>query len=211
MTMISITDIKLPTWLSGIDATALAKACRIYWQTIVDYLYWWLDQLQVDSAGITILDCLAWERGVNRLENEDIELYRLRIKHAVANSEDAGSTIGLKRIFSRLGLGNIEVNERLENRDWDEIEIDVFADIFLQRSALISELIKQYGLTCRRYYITVNLGANAEHYKLGAVQILAKIEGQPYVPIIDDMSTVKLRLSTVQLITEIEGQPLYDN
>ena len=206
-----IASIELPSWLSGIDATALAKACRTFWQTIEGYLLWWLDQLKADNAGITVLDCLAWERGIDRLKNEEIELYRLRVKHAVANSEDAGSTIGLKRIFYRLGLGNIEINERLPNLDWDEVEIDVFADVYLQSSALISELIKQYGLTCRRYYITVNLGADAEHYKLGAVQILAEIEGQPYVPIIDDMSTVKLRLSTVQLMTEIEGQPFYAN
>lgn len=205
--MISITDIKLPTWLSGLDATALANACRIYWQTIVGYLYWWLDQLEVDSAGLTILDCLAWERGVNRLENEDIELYRLRIKHAVANSEDAGSTAGLKRIFYRLGLGTIEIKERMPAYDWDEVEVDVFADVYLQSSALIAEIIRQYGLTCRRYYITVNLGANAQHYKLGAVQIMAEIEGRPYVPEINDLATVKSRLSTVQLITEIEGQP----
>jgi len=209
--MSTIGNIELPSWLSGIDATALANACRKFWQTIEGYLLWWLDQLKTDDAGITVLDCLAWERGINRLENEDIELYRLRVKHAVANSEDAGSTIGLKRIFSRLGLGNIDVNERLENLDWDEIEVEVFADVYLQSSALMSELIKQYGLTCRRYYITVNLGVNAEQYKLGSVQIMAEIEGQPYVPIIEDMSTIKHRLSTVQLITEIEGQPFYAN
>lgn len=209
--MSSITNIELPSWLSGIDATALASACRKFWQTIEGYLLWWLDQLKADNAGSTVLDCLAWERGINRLENENIEIYRLRVKHAVANSEDAGSTIGLKRIFHRLELGNIEINERLPARDWDEVEVDVFADVYLQSSVLIAEIIKQYGLTCRRYYITVNLGSNAEHYKLGAVQIIAEINGQPYVPIIDDMSTVKLRLSTVQLMTEIEGQPFYAN
>ena len=148
---------QLPIWLKGQNANALAKVAQSYWQEVQSYLFWWLEQQHSENAQTAILDLLAWERGINRLPNESLELYGLRVKHAFANAQDAGSTIGMKRIFKRLGLGSLEMNERIEGFDWDEVEVIVFAEIYRNNRALINEIIRQYGLTCRRYRLKLFL------------------------------------------------------
>jgi hypothetical protein len=159
--MSDIEKIELPTWMNGIDVTALAKAAEEYWHTVEGYLLWWLEQLNEDDAALPILDLLAWERGINRLDGESVELYSLRIKHALANSEDAGYGIGMERIFKRLGFGYIEINERLPTYDWDMVEVALIEDEFEGQQALVEELIKQYGRTCRRYFLSVLSVINA--------------------------------------------------
>ena len=149
-----MSNIKLPTWLDGIAATALAKVAEKYWQTVENYMLYALEQLEEQNASLPILDLLAWERGINRLAGESVELYRLRIKHAVANSEDAGSTIGMERTFKRLGFAYIEINERVPGFDWDMVEIALIEDEFANKQLLVEELIKQYGRTCRRYFLS---------------------------------------------------------
>jgi hypothetical protein len=153
--MSELNKIELPTWLNGIDANALAKAAEQYWQSIEGYLLWWLEQLNEDDAALPILDLLAWERGINRLVDESIELYSLRIKHAVANSEDAGYGVGMERIFKRLGFGYIKINERVPNYDWDMVEVAMIESEFSDKQKLVEELIQQYGRTCRRYFLSV--------------------------------------------------------
>ena len=143
----------LPTWLQGKNVTALATAAENYWQQVESYLMWWLDQQDENQSALPILDLLAWERGINRLDGESVELYRLRIKHAVANSEDAGFGIGMERIFKRLGFGYIQINERVQGFDWDMIEIAMVEDEFTTNQDLVKELIRQYGRTCRRYFL----------------------------------------------------------
>lgn len=152
--MSELDKIELPSWLSGADANALAKVAQIYWQRLESQLFWWLEQLNDEQAALPILDLLAWERGINRLNGESVELYSLRIKHAVANSEDAGFDVGMERIFKRLGFGFIEVNARQPGFDWDMVEIAMLEDQFSGKEQLVSEIIKQYGRTCRRYYLT---------------------------------------------------------
>lgn len=152
--MSDIDNIKLPSWLDGIDAKALGKVAQTYWQAVESYLLWWLQQLDEENASLPILDLLAWERGINRLDGESVELYSLRIKHAVANSEDAGSIVGMERIFKRLGFGYIEINERVPNFDWDMVEVSLIEDEFADNQLLVEELIKQYGRTCRRYFLS---------------------------------------------------------
>jgi len=159
--MSELDNIKLPTWLSGVDAKALANVAQTYWQTVESYLLWWLDQLDEENAALPILDLLAWERGINRLDGESIELYSLRIKHAVANSEDAGNGIGMERIFKRLGFGYIKINERVPTYDWDMVEVAMMEDEFNGKQDLVEELIKQYGRTCRRYFLSVLSVINA--------------------------------------------------
>lgn len=152
--MSSIDNIELPSWLDGLAAKALANVAKTYWQAVEGYLFWWLEQLDEENASLPILDLLAWERGINRLDGESVELYSLRIKHAVANSEDAGHTIGMERIFKRLGFGYIEINERVPNFDWDMVEVSLIEDEFADNQLLVEELIKQYGRTCRRYFLS---------------------------------------------------------
>ncbi len=152
--MNELKKIQLPTWLNGLDVTNLAKAAEIYWQKVESYLLWWLEQLNEDEAALPILDLLAWERDITRLDGESIELYRLRIKHAHANSEDAGSDLGMEQIFKRLGFGYIEINGRVPNYDWDMVEVSLIEEEFADKQALVEELIRQYGRTCRRYFLS---------------------------------------------------------
>jgi len=149
-----IKPIELPTWLQGQNVTALAAAAQQYWEQVESYLLWWLDQQDESQSALAILDLLAWERSINRLDGESVELYRLRIKHAVANSEDAGFGIGMERIFKRLGFGYIEINERVAGFDWDMVEIAMIEDEFTANQGLVKELIRQYGRTCRRYFLS---------------------------------------------------------
>jgi len=159
--MSELDNIELPSWLSGVDAQALANVAQTYWQTVENYLLWWLDQLDEENAALPILDLLAWERGINRLDSESVELYSLRIKHAVANSEDAGYGIGMERIFKRLGFGYIKINERVPTYDWDMVEVAMIEDEFNGKQDLVEDLIKQYGRTCRRYFLSVLSVINA--------------------------------------------------
>lgn len=150
-----MSNIQLPTWLDGEQATKLAQVAETYWQQLEQRLWWWLDQITEEQAALPILDLLAWERDITRLENEPVELYRLRIKHAQANAEDAGSTIGMENIFKRLGFGYIAITERISGYDWDMVKISMIEEEFTGKQSLVEELIKQYGRTCRRYFLDV--------------------------------------------------------
>ena len=145
---------QLPIWLTEKNVTALAKVAQSYWQEIESYLFWWLEQQHSENAQTAILDLLAWERGINRLPGESVELYGLRVKHAFANATDAGSNVGMEQIFKRLGFGFIQVNERVPGFDWDMVEIAMLEDEFSGKEQLVNEVIKQYGRTCRRYFLS---------------------------------------------------------
>ncbi|MBB1384361.1 phage tail protein [Pseudoalteromonas sp. SG45-5] len=154
---------ELPIWLTEKNATALASVAQSYWQEIESYLFWWLAQQHSENAQTAILDLLAWERSINRLPGESLELYGMRVKHAFANATDAGSNVGMEQIFKRLGWGFIQVNERVPGFDWDMVEIAMLEDQFSGKEPLISEIIKQYGRTCRRYYLTALTAVTTTH------------------------------------------------
>lgn len=78
-------------------------------------------------------------------------LYRLRVKYAWENYQDAGSAAGFKRIFERLGLGQVKVKERLPDTDWDVIHIELTDNAISENQALVAAVIRLYGRTCRRY------------------------------------------------------------
>lgn len=151
---------QLPIWLTEKNATALAKVAQSYWQEIESYLFWWLEQQHSENAQTAILDLLAWERGINRLPDEALALYGLRVKHAFANATDAGSNVGMEQIFKRLGFGFIQVNERVPGFDWDMVEIAMLEDEFSGKEQLVNEVIKQYGRTCRRYFLSAMATVN---------------------------------------------------
>ena len=149
-----LTNVELPTWLTGVNSVALTNAANVYWQQVETYLLWWLEQMHNQTDAIPILDLLAWERGIERLPNESVELYSKRVKHGIANSKDAGSTVGMERIFKRLGFGYVAFNERIPGFDWDMIEIAMIESEFAGKQDLVNSIIKQYGRTCRRYFLS---------------------------------------------------------
>lgn len=149
-----LTNIELPTWLTGVNSVTLTNAANEYWKQVESYLLWWLEQMHNQTDALPILDLLAWERGIERLPDENVELYSKRVKHGIANSKDAGSTIGMERIFKRLGFGYVEFNERIPGFDWDMIEIAMIESEFSGKQDLVNSIIKQYGRTCRRYFLS---------------------------------------------------------
>lgn len=108
-----------------------------------------------DTCTVGVLNLIAWQRDITRFTGEPLWLYRLRVKYAFINAKDAGSVAGLNRIFHRLGIGYVEIEERSPVRDWDVIIIRLSDSQLSQNTALLRVLMDKYGRTCRRYEFDV--------------------------------------------------------
>ena len=148
--------LELPFWLDGAEPTKLKAAAQSWWETVEGWMRWPLLQMDAETCHLTVLDLLAWQRDITRFKGEPEALYRLRVKYAFINAVDAGSTAGMKRILQRLGVGYVEIEERMPDRDWDVVLLR-FSDTQLsQNPELLRVLIQQYGRTCRRYdFVTI--------------------------------------------------------
>lgn len=144
-------NLKLPFWLDGPELAKLKAAAQAWWTKAEEWLHWPLLQLDADNCHLTILDLLAWQRDITRFRNEPETLYRLRVKFAFINSVDAGSTAGLKRILRRLGVGYVEIEERIPGRDWDVVLLKLSDSQLSENPELLRVIAQQYGRTCRRY------------------------------------------------------------
>lgn len=113
-----------------------------------------IKQYDAESVSFFILNLMAYEKGIERFDGESDELYRKRVKYADANMQDAGTQAGLQRIWERLELGYLEISERIDDRDWDIVELRVTDDQISEHANLLDIVVKNYGLTCRRYEIT---------------------------------------------------------
>lgn len=147
-----------PWWMDGETLPAspkepafLVRGLRQLWRNCIGFLLWPLSQLDPLTCDEHLLSLLAWERGVSRLTDEPLSLFRLRVKYAWENYQDAGSGEGFKQIFERLGLGKVAIKERLPNTDWDVIHIELADNIISENQALVAAIIRLYGRTCRRY------------------------------------------------------------
>ena len=148
--------LNLPFWLDGQQLTKLKAACQVWWEKVEGWLQWPLLQMDADTCHMTVLDLLAWQRDISRFKDEPESLYRLRVKFAFINAVDAGSTAGLKRILQRLGVGYVEIDERMPDRDWDVVLLRLSDSQLSQNPELLRVLIQQYGRTCRRYdFVTI--------------------------------------------------------
>lgn len=141
----------LKFWLAGTELTKLKQAAQAWWEKVEDWLRWPLMQLDADTCHLVVLDLLAWQRDITRFKGEPEALYRLRVKYAFINAVDAGSTAGMKRILQRLGVGYVEIEERMPDRDWDVVLLRFSDSQLSQNPELLRVLIQQYGRTCRRY------------------------------------------------------------
>lgn len=149
--------LKLPFWLDGPELAKLKAAAQSWWAHVEGWLTWPLLQMEPERCHLQLLDLLAWQRDISRFAGEPEALYRLRVKHAFINAVDAGSTVGLKRILVRLGVGAVEIKERVDGIDWDVVFVQVSDEQSSQHAALLRELIRHYGRTCRRYnFLTIN-------------------------------------------------------
>lgn len=146
-----MSPLKLPFWLAGTELTKLKDAAQTWWARVTEWLRWPLLQMDAETCHLTVLDLLAWQRDITRFKDEPERLYRLRVKFAFINAVDAGSTAGLKRILRRLGVGYVEIDERLAGRDWDVVLLRLSDSQLSENPELLRVLIQQYGRTCRRY------------------------------------------------------------
>lgn len=148
-------NLKLPFWNSQGSTELLRKTAQGFWEKIEAGLRWSLTQTNPETCTLAVLNLMAWQRGIDRFKGEPLNLYRKRVRWAYANAADAGSTAGIKRIFIRLGVGYIEVDERTPARDWDIITLRMSDGQLAGNTELLKFIIETYGRTCRRYEFEV--------------------------------------------------------
>ena len=59
-------------------------------------------------------------------------------------------------VLRQLGVGYVEIEERMPDRDWDVVLLRFSDSQLSQNPELLRVLIQQYGRTCRRYdFVTI--------------------------------------------------------
>jgi hypothetical protein len=148
-------DIKLPFWLDGVEIGKLRDAAASFWQSIETTLAWPLTQFDPLTCSEGILALLAWQRDIERFKDEPMDIYRKRVAFAYVNAEDAGSKAGFIRIFERLGIGYLEIYERVDPVDWDVVLLRLSESQLSENTELLMRIIEKYGRTCRRYQLEI--------------------------------------------------------
>jgi len=150
-----VSNIEIASWLNKGYAEKLVNAAQSYWQNSKSWVMWAINQKDESHSEQPILGLLAWERLTQRLPNEDTELFRKRVQHALVNTVEAGEIASITDIFQRLGIEVLRVTERIDGRDWDIISIDFTSHTMAQYSEILPELIQLYGRACRRYEFSI--------------------------------------------------------
>lgn len=145
-------EIKIPFWMNGSHVRTLAGASRVWFGRLGEWAAFPLRQTDPMTCSERMLDLIAWQRGVTRAAGEAERLYRLRVTHAYANARDSGQIAGWKRIFKRLELGDIALEERKAGQDWDVIGIMMDDGSFPNYQNVLELIVADYGRTCRRYH-----------------------------------------------------------
>lgn len=159
---------ELPFWMAGAEATKLTLAAHAWFDMLGTVATLPARQLDPLTCSRIVLDLLAWQRNVTPYAGEPERLYRLRVAHAYANARDAGSVAGWKRIFQRLELGGVALEEWIDRHpqqgptagiraaavaddDWDIIGVVVDDTAFPDQQNVLEIIVNEYGRTCRRY------------------------------------------------------------
>ncbi|HEU6437426.1 MAG TPA: phage tail protein [Nitratidesulfovibrio sp.] len=141
----------LPFWMGGEECSKLSRAAHGWFSRLGEWAALPARQLDPLTCTPTVLDLLAWQRNVTTYQGEPERLYRLRVAHAYANARDAGSVAGWGRIFQRLELGGVALEERVAGQDWDIIGVVVDDTAFPDQQNVLEIIVQEYGRTCRRY------------------------------------------------------------
>ena len=144
----------LPSFLFGAQITALKNAIQSLINNAVEWMAWPLKQLDLAQCNINVVVLIGWQRGIERLNTEPEALFRLRVKYAYINNQDAGTKGGLGKILNRLGIDYISIEERKPGYEWDEVIIKLDDSVVSEYGELIREVINLYGRTCRRYRLS---------------------------------------------------------
>jgi len=163
-----VLKLKLPFWLEGVELSKLRDAAQAWWARVETWMNWPLLQLDAETCHLTVLDLLAWQRDIQRFQGEPESLYRKRVKYAFINAVDAGSSAGTVRIFQRLGVGYVDIEERFDSVNWDVVRLYLTDSQLSANPVLLRVLMQQYGRTCRRYEFAtitpVTLGMRLAHF-----------------------------------------------
>lgn len=172
--------IKFSFWMQAGNMLAMVRTLNRWYRYVCDVALWPVQQFDIDTAALFVVDMLAWERDVQRFNQEPEWLYRQRVKFAYINARDAGTVAGFRRIWERMGLGYMELEERLDGRDWDIVRLTVTESTLVEQPELLNIIIEKYGRTCRRYEWTtiVNTGVNIRtaHIEHGSEYVCARLE-----------------------------------
>ncbi|MEE6116293.1 phage tail protein, partial [Avibacterium paragallinarum] len=151
-TMIKIT---LPFWLDKGELNKIARLFEKWWAYSLRMLSTPFSIFDEEKCSETILNLIAYARDIERFKGEPLDLYRKRVKYAFLNAKDAGSKAGFIRIFERLGIGYVEIEERFDLENWDVIKIKLNDSQLAKNPELLMLIIRKYGRTCRRYTFEV--------------------------------------------------------
>lgn len=148
-------DIKLPSWLNRGDVVRLKNTLTRFWGKVYGWVTWTLRQADPLTCAGPVLNLIAWQYDIARFDGEPQTLYRKRVKYAFINAQDAGSMAGFKAIFERLGIGYVEIQERRPDTDWDIVLLRLTDSQISEHTALLNQIVRQYGRTCRRYHLQI--------------------------------------------------------
>ena len=147
--------IKLPFWMDKGELSKIAVLFGKWWDYVLSAVKFPFNILDEEHCSERILNLIAYQRDVERFEGEPLELFRKRVKYAFLNAKDAGSKAGFIRIFERLGIGYVEIEERFDVENWDVIKIRLSDSQLAKKTELLNLIIRKYGRTCLRYTFEV--------------------------------------------------------
>ncbi|MCW4741639.1 hypothetical protein M8B96_19400 [Enterobacter hormaechei subsp. hoffmannii] len=150
-----LASMSLPSWMNKGEPLALLRTARTYWAEVYSWITWPLRQFDPLTCTEPVLNLIAYDRDISRFSGEPLSLYRKRVAYAFINARDTGSVEGFINIFSRLGIGYVELVERQPDIDWDVIMVRVTDSQIADNTQLMIQIIRQYGRTCRRYQFEV--------------------------------------------------------
>ncbi|MFA9499895.1 phage tail protein [Mannheimia sp. E30BD] len=156
--------IKLPFWMDKGELSKIASLFEKWWQKTLNLFLATFITQDEEKCSEEILNLIAYQRDVTRFANEPLELFRKRVKYAFINAKEAGSKAGFIRIFERLGIGYVELEERFDDENWDVIKIRLNDSQLAKNPDLLNLIIRQYGRTCRRYTFEVLINHKVHIY-----------------------------------------------
>ena len=142
-------EIKIPFWMNGPHVRTLAGASRVWFGRLGEWAAFPLRQADPMTCSERMLDLIAWQRGVTRAAGEAERLFRVV---GAPSPATAPQIAGWKRIFKRLELGDIALEERKAGQDWDVIGIMMDDGSFPNYQNVLELIVADYGRTCRRYH-----------------------------------------------------------
>jgi len=149
--------LKLIFWLNAGNLKQYATFLNTWYETVKGWLTFPVNQFDVDTAHLDLVDLYAWQRDVERFTAEPEWLYRSRVKHAYQNARDSATVAGFKRIWQRMGLGTLIIEERMQGRDWDIVALTISDSVISDHPELLDIIIEKYGRTGRRYEWTTDI------------------------------------------------------